>query len=76
MSLIYGDLDKGRLPYYHRLDLTVKRKFQLGGNTALEASFSVINVYNRKNIFYFDRIKYERVDQLPIMPSIALNFTF
>ncbi len=76
MSLIYGDLNKGRLPYYHRLDLTLKRKFQLGSNSVLEASFSVTNVYDRNNIFYFDRVKYEREDQLPFMPSIALNFTF
>jgi len=76
LSLIYGDLNKGRLPYYHRLDLTIERVFQLSANAALELSFSVTNVYNRNNIFYFDRTKYERVDQLPVMPSLALNFTF
>jgi len=76
MSLIYGDLNQGRLPYYHRLDLTLKRKFQLGNNSLLEVGFSVTNVYNRNNIFYVDRVKFERVDQLPFMPSISMNFSF
>jgi hypothetical protein len=76
LALIYGDLNQGKLPYYHRLDFTLKRLFQLGGNSTLEASFSITNVYNRNNIFYFDRTKYERVDQLPVMPSLAINFTF
>jgi hypothetical protein len=34
------------------------------------------NVYNRRNIFYYDRILYKRVNQLPIMPTISLNWTF
>jgi hypothetical protein len=42
----------------------------------LEATASVINVYNRKNIFYVDRITNERVDQLPILPAIGLSLTF
>lgn len=71
-----SDLNSGRLPYYHRLDFTVKKKFVIANNSTLEANLSITNLYNRKNLFYFDAIRYERVDQLPFMPSIGVSLTF
>ena len=76
IGVIYADMNQGRLPYYHRLDLTVKRRFELGPNTTLEANIGVTNAYNRENIFYFDRITYQRVDQLPVMPNAGLSLKF
>ena len=72
----YGDLYKGRLPSYHRLDLGVKRKFSLGARSILELSLSATNVYSRENIFYFNRITYERVNQLPILVCFGATMTF
>jgi len=76
MGIIYGNLNEGRLPYYHRLDISVKRRFDIGDNANLLATLSITNVYNRENIFYFDRIKWQRVNQLPIMPSIGMSLKF
>lgn len=76
LGIIYGDLNAGRLPYYHRLDFTLNKSFSFNKYTTLEINLSVTNVYNRKNIFYFDRIDYNRVDQLPIMPSLGISLTF
>lgn len=76
LTPIYGPLNTGRLPYYHRLDVSVKRKFVFTESTTLEASAGATNVYNRENIFYFDRLQYKRVNQLPIMPSISMSLTF
>ncbi|MBE0640961.1 MAG: TonB-dependent receptor, partial [Bacteroidales bacterium] len=76
LGVLYGELNKGRLPTYHRLDFTVKRLFELGKDRTLEAVVSVTNVYDRDNVFYFDRISNERVDQLPVMPSAGLTFSF
>jgi hypothetical protein len=76
LGIIYGDLNEGRLPIYHRFDINIKKRIQLNKRSELELSASVTNVYNRENIFYFDRINYERVNQLPIMPSIGLSLTF
>jgi len=76
LGIIYGDLNTGRLPYYHRLDLTLNKVFDIGKYSKLEINFSITNVYNRQNIFYFDRVDYNRVDQLPIMPSMGLSLTF
>jgi hypothetical protein len=75
-GVLYGELNKGRLPTYHRLDVTVKRLFELGNDRTLEAVVSVTNVYDRDNVFYFDRISNERVDQLPVMPSAGLTLSF
>lgn len=76
LEIAYAELNKGRLPYYHRLDLTLKRKFVLGKNSELELSGSVTNVYNRENIFYLDRVTDQKVYQLPILPSFGMSFTF
>lgn len=76
LEVIYDELNEGRLPYYHRLDLTLNKVFTFDKYRKLEVNLSVTNIYNRKNIFYFERISYNRVNQLPIMPSIGLSFTF
>lgn len=77
LGIIYDEeRNGGRLPYYHRLDLSLKKKIEISRNMSLEAVASVTNAYNRNNIFYFDRVTYSRVDQLPILPSLGLTFTF
>lgn len=76
LTTFYGDIYTQRLPDYHRLDLNVKKKFFLGQNTSLEIDLGVTNVYNRDNIFYYATSKNERVDQLPILPSLGLCFRF
>lgn len=76
LGIQYGALNSKRLPYYHRLDMTLKRKIEINSRSTLEATLSVTNVYNRENIFYFDRVKYQRVDQLPLMPSAGVSLTF
>lgn len=76
VGVIYDDLNGGRLPYYHRLDLTVKRTFPISINSQLVVNAGVTNAYNRENIFYFDRINFERVNQLPFMPSAGMALSF
>ncbi len=70
------DRNDGRLPDYHRLDLSVKRTFIFSKRSKLEATLSVTNAYDRDNIFFFDRISFDRVDQLPVLPSVGLAFHF
>jgi len=76
LGIIYGNLNEGRLPAYHRLDLSIKRTWPVGNNGMLEATFSAINVYDRANIFYIDRVRNQRVDQLPFLPSVGASLTF
>jgi len=76
LGIIYGDINTGQLPWYHRLDIDLKRKFWFTDNIVLEADLSVTNVYNRDNIFYVDIITSENIYQLPLMPSFGLTLTF
>lgn len=76
LGIIYGNLNSHRLPYYHRLDMSLSRKFIFSQRASLEAVVSCTNVYNRENIFYFDRVNYKRINQLPILPTLGLNFSF
>ncbi len=72
----YGPLNEGRLPWYHRLDISVHRDWELPKGRTLSGSIGVINAYNRANVYYFDRIEYERVNQYPIMPGFGLVLNF
>ena len=76
LTTIYGDLNSKRLPNYHRLDISAKKRFDIGKRSILEINLSVTNVYNRNNLFYWNRITSQRVDQLPIMPSLGITYTF
>ncbi|MEX0821366.1 MAG: TonB-dependent receptor [Rhodothermales bacterium] len=63
------------LPTYHRMDVSVERAFDLGAvNLAIQGS--VINVYDRRNIFYLDVFTQERVDQLPLVPAFGLKISY
>lgn len=77
LGIIFSeDRNSGRLPTYHRLDASLKRTFEFTKYANLEIALSVTNIYNRDNIFFFDRVRYERVNQLPILPSLGVKFSF
>lgn len=76
LGIIYDDLNEGRLPFYHRFDVNIKKTFTFSKYSELQITAGVTNVYNRENVFYFDRINNDRVNQLPIMPSLGLSLTF
>jgi len=76
LGIEYAELNNGRLPYYHRLDFSLAKTVKINKNSTLNITASVTNAYNRENIFYFNRVKYERVNQLPLMPSLGMSLTF
>ena len=76
LGILYGNINTGRLPTYHRLDFSVKKTFTFSEYSKLEANVSVTNVYDRDNIFYTDRLSGDKVYQLPIMPSAGIMFYF
>jgi hypothetical protein len=76
IGVLYDELNQGRLSTYHRLDFGMKKKFVFNRFTRLEINAGVTNVYNRENIFYIDRISAEKINQLPIMPSMGFVFFF
>lgn len=76
LTVQYASLNGGRLPYYHRLDISIKRSFKFKNETALEVSAGATNLYNRANVFYIDRITGKRIDQLPFLPTIGVEYKF
>ena len=72
----YAGLNEGRLPWYHRFDLSIKKKISFKKSSQMEIVGSISNVYNRKNIFYYNTLLDKRVNQLPILPSMGLNWSF
>jgi len=79
LGIYYGteaDFNKGRQPYYHRLDASISRIWKFSNGTKLEGIFSLVNAYNRQNVFYFDRISYKRLNQLPILPALGITWSF
>ncbi len=76
LGVIYADMFEGRLPPYHRLDVDIKKNFFFSAHSKLVLDLSVINLLDRKNVFYVDILTGEIVYQLPIMPSFGMTFYF
>ena len=76
LAVLFGPLNQGRLPTYHRLDLSLTKTWKLDENQVIEFDVSLTNMYDRQNIFYFDRVRFERVDQLPFLPSAGFSYKF
>lgn len=79
LGIYYGteaDFNKGRQPYYHRLDASLSRIWKFSDGSKLEGIFSLVNAYNRQNVFYFDRISYKRLNQLPFLPALGATWSF
>ena len=74
--ILAEELNGGRLPYYHRLDFSARRRWVFGNAVLLELDATLINAYDRDNIFYFDRVRFEVVYQLPVLPSLGATLKF
>lgn len=62
-----------RLPVVHRLDASVERSFELPLGK-LQVQAGAINLYGRRNLFYYDLFTGREVDQLPRAPYASLTF--
>ena len=85
----YINVDPGTMsPYQHGevyvlddgaetdLDLGLTKTWKFSERQMVQADLSVTNAYDRRNIFYFDRVTASRQDQLPLLPSVGLSWTF
>jgi hypothetical protein len=76
LGVLYAEFDSQRLPDYSRLDVSLSKSLQISQAMGLHFNASVINLYDRSNIFYFDRITGQRVNQLPILPTLSIGLDF
>jgi hypothetical protein len=72
-----GEKNKARYPNYHRLDLSWEKEFK-----KFKIRIDIFNLYNQKNfLFYYYDYHYEppirkTFYQLPIIPSLSLEYAF
>lgn len=76
LGIYYADFNRGQMPDYHRLDVSIKKKITFSKNSIMETTLGISNIYDRANIFYYDQLTDSRINQLPFMPSIGANWQF
>lgn len=76
LSFLLSDLNTGRLPAYHRLDIGIKKIFYLGERHSIDLSFSITNLYNYQNIFYVNRTTNDIIYQLPFLYNFGVSWSF
>ena len=72
-AVLYDEPYGGRLPNYHRLDLSIKRPFEISSSTKLQAEVGAVNAYDRSNIFYYDVSRDNLVYQIPLYPYVSIG---
>ena len=73
--VIYERPFNGILPTYHRLDVSVEKTLTIG-TADFTILGSVINTYDRANIFYLDVFTLRRANQFPLVPSLGIKASF
>ncbi len=77
LNVVYAnDINGGRLSWYHRLDLSVRKRLVVTKKSNFDITLAVTNVYDRQNVFYVNRVTNVVIYQLPIFPSINLTYNF
>jgi hypothetical protein len=71
-AIYWGERNSERLPVYHRLDLACSKTLMVW-DLKVKIGGSIMNLYDRKNLFYFDRDTGERHDMLRFSPSFFLR---
>ena len=80
-GVLLGPRNAERYPAYHRLDVSVRRRFEQDWGT-LTAYAQILNAYNQRNVlFYFyqmDRDPPTRtgLSMLPVLPTVGLEVSF
>lgn len=81
-EIINGRVNASRLPAYHRLDVGFTNMGRFLGLGDYELQLQVINVYNRRNTWFYtfdfeeNPVRRETVSMLPIVPNISFTLTF
>lgn len=71
--VLYGEPYTGRLPTYHRLDVSLEREFTLSPHASVLVQGGLTNAYDRSNLFYIDLFTLRRLNQLPLIPSFGIK---
>ncbi len=72
-QVIFGNLNSARLSGYQSLDISAAYSFDFGG-VHLNIQGTVINVYDKRNVFYINNITGNVIYQLPTLFNISLGW--
>lgn len=88
-ELVPGAIFSETLPAYHRMDLRINRRVQIGQKRAFELFLDINNLYNRKNARGFSdwviqdlgdgnfaAVAEEKDEWLPILPTFGMTWKF
>ncbi|MFR9620093.1 MAG: TonB-dependent receptor [Rikenellaceae bacterium] len=68
--LLYSSKNGGRMPIYHRMDLTVSHDLEVRWAREAKLVLSIYNLYGRENgVFFHNKVRYDDVDT----PSTTLD---
>lgn len=70
-----GPKNAARLPDFHRLDAAITYRFSFNSVKG-SLGVTVINAYDHRNVFYFDRKTGQQINMLPFFPSATLNLEY
>ncbi|MBI3788457.1 MAG: TonB-dependent receptor [Ignavibacteriales bacterium] len=73
---LYGAKNASRLPTYHRMDVSLSYRAQLFSSFKTTVGINLINLYDRKNISYFDSNTGQRYNMLGFFPSATATLEF
>jgi hypothetical protein len=81
LYVVLGERNAERYPHYHRLDLTVRRRFEPRWGVITPYA-QVLNAYNRRNVlFYFYNFEQtpptrSGLSMFPVLPTIGVEVAF
>ena len=73
--VIAGDKNGGRLPAYHRMDLSANYSFSFGDTDKSNLGLTIFNLYDRKNVWYkeFDVLEGEIIESNFNLMGLTFN---
>lgn len=81
LYVVLGERNAERYPAYHRLDVTLRRRFERGWGS-YTPYLQVLNLYNQKNVLFyfynFDDASPTRsgVSMFPVLPALGVEVSF
>jgi len=78
---IEGEKNSARYPVYHRMDLSIRKKWQWN-KFSCSPYLQIINLYNRKNVFFYfwdhdsNPSEFRQIDMFPFLPTLGVDFEF
>ena len=81
LGVLLGPRNAARYPVYHRLDVSVRRRYDLSWGT-VTAYLNVLNTYNRQNVLFYvfeydsDPSTRSGYSMFPLLPTFGAEVTF